>query len=233
MTGIYGIHTLINDKWYVGQAQNISRRNTIEKCNLKNTGTLHRHRDNTHFSAAWKKYGADAFEWVILEECDIEKLDDREIFWIAQKDSFNNGYNLTAGGKSLRNRKHTEEEKRKIGDGNRGKVRTLETKQKLSKAHKGKKQSPELIKKRAKACMGRVGGMTGKHHSEEAKRKISLHNNSPTVSVICLQNNKVYKSLTEASKELNVSSPNIVKVCKGQRPHTKGYVFRYLKEAEA
>lgn len=226
-TGIYGIHNIINDKWYVGQAQNIARRNTIEKCNLKNTGTLHRHRDNTHFSSAWKKYGENSFEWVILEECAINELDEREIFWIKQKDSFNNGYNLTSGGKSLRNRKHTEEEKKKIGDANRGKIRTLETRQKLSKAHKGHAQSPELIKKRSEACKGRIGGMKGKHHTEESKRKISLHHNSKTVSVRCLQNNKIYKSIAEASRELSIPCGNIIKICKGDRKHAKGYVFEY------
>lgn len=232
MTGIYGIHNKVNDKWYVGQAQNIKRRNTIEKCNLKNCNKLHRHRDNKHFSSAWQKYGEDAFEWVVLEECTIEQLDEREIFWIAQKDSFYNGYNLTSGGKSLRNRKHTNEEKIKIGNSNRGKIRTLETRQKLSDAHKGKKQSAELVKKRAEACKGRTGGMKGKHHSEEAKRKISLHYNRKTVPVICLQNNKIYKSIAEASKELKVASANIVKVCKKERKNTKGYTFEYIKDIE-
>lgn len=28
MTGIYGIHNKVNDKWYVGQSQNIKRKNT-------------------------------------------------------------------------------------------------------------------------------------------------------------------------------------------------------------
>ena len=235
MTGIYGIHNIVNDKWYVGQAQNIQRRNTIEKCNLKNTNKLHRHRDNTHFSAAWKKYGADAFEWVVLEKCTVDQLDEREIFWIEQKDSFYNGYNLTGGGKSLRNRKHTEEEKRKIGDGNRGKIRSLEIRQRLSEAHKGNKPSPESVQKRIETCrkLGNLGGgMKGKHHTEEAKRKISLHSNVKTVSIICLENDKIYKSITEASKELNVETANIVKVCKGERKHTKGYTFRYIEESK-
>ena len=34
----------------------------------------------------------------LLEECPIEQLNDREIYWINYYDSYNNGYNLTLGG---------------------------------------------------------------------------------------------------------------------------------------
>lgn len=44
------------------------------------------------------KYGKEHFKIELIEECPIEWLDRREIFWIDYFDSFNNGYNLTAGG---------------------------------------------------------------------------------------------------------------------------------------
>ena len=105
----------------------------------------------------------------------------------------------------------------------------------MSEAHKGNKPSPESVQKRIETCrkLGNLGGgMKGKHHTEEAKRKISLHSNVKTVSIICLENDKIYKSITEASKELNVATANIVKVCKGERKHTKGYTFRYIEESK-
>lgn len=47
---------------------------------------------------AFKKYGLQNFEFKIIEECKKEKLNEREIYWIAYFNSFHNGYNLTPGG---------------------------------------------------------------------------------------------------------------------------------------
>jgi hypothetical protein len=51
-------------------------------------------------SNAIKKYSIENFNFIILEEVDNEKLDEREIFWISEKDSYYHGYNSTKGGKS-------------------------------------------------------------------------------------------------------------------------------------
>lgn len=96
-SGIYGIHNLVNDKWYVGQAANIRMRWNAHR-SLLSRGA----RDSIHLLRAWKKYGADAFEWVILEECPVEELDQKEIEWINRKDSYRNGYNRTIGGGGCR-----------------------------------------------------------------------------------------------------------------------------------
>lgn len=45
-----------------------------------------------------KKYGADNFELCTLEECSDEEVNDREIYWIEQYQSFKYGYNATLGG---------------------------------------------------------------------------------------------------------------------------------------
>lgn len=47
---------------------------------------------------AMNKYGIDNFIFSILEECPVEKLDEREIFWISQLNSYLKGYNMTRGG---------------------------------------------------------------------------------------------------------------------------------------
>lgn len=52
-------------------------------------------------SFAIKKYNVENFQFIIIEEnVDNDKLDEREIYWIEQKDSFLHGYNNTRGGKS-------------------------------------------------------------------------------------------------------------------------------------
>ena len=110
-SGIYGIHNLINDKWYVGQSVNIRTRWNAHRSLLARN-----EKESIHLLRAWNKYGPDAFEWVILEKCSPEELDDREIFWIKQKDSYRNGYNRTVGGGGTHGYKLTEAHKRKIGE---------------------------------------------------------------------------------------------------------------------
>lgn len=47
---------------------------------------------------AMNKYGVDKFHISLVEECDIEKLNEREQYWINQYNSYKNGYNATLGG---------------------------------------------------------------------------------------------------------------------------------------
>lgn len=93
MTGIYGIHNTITDTWYVGQSLDIKNRWYQHKQALR-----HNTHPNNHLQRSYLKYGEDAFEWYILEECDATKLNNREMFWINEKDSFYDGYNQTLGG---------------------------------------------------------------------------------------------------------------------------------------
>lgn len=86
---IYKITNKVNGKSYIGQT-----RYTIEF-----RWRQHQHKkDNTYFHNAIKKYGIDNFSIEVLEECNVEDLNSREIFYIAKYDTFHNGYNLTLGG---------------------------------------------------------------------------------------------------------------------------------------
>lgn len=86
---IYKITNKVNGKSYIGQT-----RYTIEF-----RWKQHQHKkDNTYFHNAIHKYGVDNFNIEILEECNIEELNQKEIFYIAKYDTFKNGYNLTIGG---------------------------------------------------------------------------------------------------------------------------------------
>ncbi len=91
--GIYKIKNLLNGKLYIGQSVNIEQRWRMHIIELKN---------NRHHSAclqnAWNKYGEENFEFSIIEECQIDQLNLREMYWIDKFDSYKNGYNLTIGG---------------------------------------------------------------------------------------------------------------------------------------
>lgn len=86
---IYKITNKVNNKSYIGQT----------RYSLEFRWRQHQHKkDNTYFHNAIKKYGVDNFELSVLEECDVEQLNSREIFYIAKYNTFQEGYNLTIGG---------------------------------------------------------------------------------------------------------------------------------------
>lgn len=213
MTGIYGIHNKINDKWYVGQAVDIKKRNDNELWGLRK-GSMHSNGTNVYMDRAWEKYGEAAFEWVVLEECSVDLLDEREIFWIKQKDSYKNGYNLTCG-----------------GGGMRGFVPNSDTRRKMSEARKGKKRSPDACKNISLAKIGSKNPMFGKKLSKESREKMSLaQRNKPLESkpVICINTGIIYPSIGEASRILNLQKSKISLVCNSKRKTTGGYKFKFV-----
>lgn len=80
-------------KSYIGQSIDFTRR-LVEHKNPKK-------RSLPKLYQAIKKYGFENFTIEILETCEPELLNDREIYWINYYDTFNNGYNATTGGESL------------------------------------------------------------------------------------------------------------------------------------
>ena len=85
--GIYLIHNTINNKNYVGQSKHIMRR-WIE----------HRHDSQTKkypLYNAIRKYGIDNFEFLILEECEIDELPFKEDYYIDKYNAYvPYGYNI-------------------------------------------------------------------------------------------------------------------------------------------
>ena len=79
-TGIYCYENIINKKKYIGQSQNIERRQKEHETLLKNG--FWKGRENSHFKKAVEKYGRENFIFYILEECEIKNLDEKEIYWI-------------------------------------------------------------------------------------------------------------------------------------------------------
>lgn len=90
MIGIYKITDLTNNMVYIGQSNNIQRRKGEH---FYNNTYVH-----TAIDKAIKEKGKDNFIFEIIEECPVEKLYEREKYWITFYDSFNHGYNQTKGG---------------------------------------------------------------------------------------------------------------------------------------
>lgn len=68
--------------------------------------------------------------------------------------------------------------------------------------------------------LGRIHSMIG----------ITGYKNKQSKEVICITNGKKYGSVTDAANELGLNFQNVSKVCKGRRPHSKGYVFKFTSE---
>lgn len=54
--------------------------------------------------------------------------------------------------------------------------------------------------------------------------------NNNSVAVVCIETKKIYKSITEASKDTNCLDSHISSVCKGERISTNNLHWVYLKE---
>jgi group I intron endonuclease len=228
-SGVYKIVNLINGKVYVGSTADLGNRKRGHFWRLKHGKHLKRFQDD------YDKYGADNFIFVIIETLsDHLQLLEREQFYIDLYDASNEqyGYNRSSSSKNCSGIKHTEETRRKMGMArlgekhwNYGGHRSLETKQKISKSRTGK-------------YAGENSPMYGKHFTDKARNKLSESRKgkyfgeySPVaISVINLDTNKVYPTLTEAAKLCNVNINSLCAVCRGKRKTTGGYRWMYYND---
>jgi group I intron endonuclease len=92
MIGIYKITKKENGKSYIGQSNDIERR-----------FAEHISKDDIPVEVAISKHGSKVFTFEVLEECALEELDEREIYWIAHYNTYKGfGYNCNPGGGNSR-----------------------------------------------------------------------------------------------------------------------------------
>lgn len=107
ISGIYCIKNIIDGHKYIGQSNDIYMR-------WKSHWKQVRSGDTTYLHNAMRKYGESSFKLYIIEECPIDKLNEREIYWIKYYNTYNDGYNLTYGGEGVKGKKYSEEEKENL-----------------------------------------------------------------------------------------------------------------------
>ena len=96
MAYIYQITNDINNKIYIGKTEQSIEKRWKEHCADYNK----ERNENRPLYAAMKKYGIEHFHIQCLEETDMPN--EREVYWIEQKQSFKYGYNATLGGDGKR-----------------------------------------------------------------------------------------------------------------------------------
>lgn len=165
---------------------------------------------------AIKKYGKENFENEIIYVCTEDNVDLYEMFFIAYfKAKGKAEYNIEKGGKgcksntiekmskSHRNRKHTEESKRKISNSKLGHFVSEESKEKMRKAKIGKSVENGDIP-----------------FESSIKKSVG--------KVICIETNEVYNFANEASKKTGVNVTNILRCCHGTRKTAGGYHWQFF-----
>jgi group I intron endonuclease len=167
-----------------------------------------------------KKYGREIFDRVILEDnIENDLLNEKEVFYIKQEDTFNNGYNSTIGGDGGGHwiYQKSEEEIKLISEIKSKKLsgRTFsdETRVKMSESAK-KKIFTDEHKKNIGLAVKKRGG---KKHTDETKKKLSIiktgikneqhskfmSENNPKAQPVSIEN-IIYLTIKDASEKLNI-----------------------------
>lgn len=199
------------------------------------------------------KYGNDNFLFEIIEECNSEDLDEREIYWIKKLNTLEpDGYNITPGGKKLfgknnpfYKKKHTEKTRKIISEKNKGKIFSEEEKRRRRISNLGE-NNPFYGKKHTKESLEKM---------QETKRKtcankrtsIRMKENNPNDGSYFSKQVGMFNMDYDLIKEFpsgikageymkkigmtNAKNPqnSIYDSCKNRVKSAYGYIWKYIK----
>lgn len=235
---VYVLTNVVNGMSYVG----LTRRRLSDRINAHRSESV---RNNTYpLYRAIRKYGFDRFDVEVLYKSEeLEVLSKMERHYIASFDTVENGYNIQSGGysrysfpessrkamsekrKGKPGRPHTEEEKQKIRIGNLGKKKpplTPEHKAAISRKVSGVNAPMYGRCGPLASCYGRTGDkhpLFGKKGADCASSK----------KVLCIETGELFVSATECAQKMRLNHSKVCMVCRGERPATGGYAFKYIE----
>ena len=196
-SGIYMILNTYNNKCYIGSTKNFYTRKQKHFRLL----VLNKHHSN-HLQKAYNKYGKDKFTFIILEECEIEKLLEKEVFWINLKNSLDPryGYNVAIP-KRNENLKLREDTILKLKI-NSYKQWYSDKRISLEEFLEGKRAKDLYIKK----------GIPN-------KEKVLVFNKNTGIKEY------EFESISKAASYFKTSQKRISEVCNGRKKSWAGYIF--------
>ena len=176
-SGIYKILCKPTGKIYIGSAVWLAKRKRHHREAFL-AGTHY----NSYLQKAWNKYGADAFEFSVLEYCEKEKLIDREQYFIDTLNATDHrlGFNLQPKAGSNLGIVFGIKARENMSAAGKGKLCTLSPLQieELRERMKGNsfrlgiKHTLETRKRLKKSREGKTPAL-GMRHTEEVKKKMS------------------------------------------------------------
>lgn len=212
-------HTAPNGKVYIGI--------TSQKPEGRWGKDGHGYKSSGRFHFAIEKYGWENIKHeIVARGLSKEAAQTAERKLVKRYDSYNpkHGYNATPGGDKCAPMSEAGKEKirqSKLGAKNPmyGKCMSDEHKAKISKANSGKRKSEATIERMREAQSNR--SQEWLDHLREANTQIR--------GVRCVETGKVFRSVSDAAKEIKASASNIVAAIAGRKRHTvKGFHWEYV-----
>lgn len=231
---IYSITNIKNGRVYIGKTEKptINRRWIVHKNKLKTK--VHQ---NKSLQSDYDLYGALCFKYSIVEKCSAININDREIYYIALYNAtdINYGYNKSKGGIGTTGIPMPKQTRDAIRKANLGKPLSDYQKAVLLKYNTGRIISESTIEKfkivgkeRAKTQQFKdMVKANGLKSYKKVKEQFELCNEQRKKAVICINNGKVYNSLTLAAIDLGLDKTNISRVANGKQIQAKGFKFKW------
>ena len=170
--GIYFILNTKTSKIYIGSSNNVGYRIYKHTLNLKNNT-----HPNEHLQRAFSKYGEKHFTYGIIIECNENRLDKVEQYYIDTTKCYTDkiGYNKSRNTIAfMRGLKFTPKHRKAISEGlisrpfNSCKPLSQEHKDNISKSNTGKVRTSEMNARQFQRLKGKVTWMKNKKHRPES-----------------------------------------------------------------
>jgi group I intron endonuclease len=187
MVGIYKITSPTN-KIYIGQSIDINRRfKEYKRLNCKQQPKIYN---------SLQKYGPENHTFEIIEECILEQLNKKELYWKIYYNSINEGLNCELYDNGVGPR--SEEVKQKIGLAHMGNQYNL-----------GKKRSDKTKKILSEIAKSQLWRKNVGQKQKGKSKHTDQHINKMLKKIIDSNTGTIYNSCTEASLILNIS-PSLI-----------------------
>lgn len=208
-SGIYKITNIVNNKFYIGSAVNIRKRQNEHFNNLR----TNKH-ENKKLQNSYNKYKKESFKFEVLAYCPREYCLKLEQWFI---DNLKPELNISPNASSQLGYRHTEETKLKISKKHKGKKYSEETKAKM----KAYRKTEEHKKKIGDANRGRK--MSIEHIKAHLYRKVYQY-------TLDMKFVKEFESIQEAAASINLTKSAVQGAVSLKRSKTAGgFIWKYEK----